>query len=146
MYICVDFDGTIVDYRFPAIGAPVPGAMEWLKRWTELGGRIILFTMRSDGPDGRMLLSAAVGFLEERGVKLYGANVNPDQAAWSSSPKAYGHCYVDDAGFGCPLVRPPGFARPCVDWSVVGPAIEARLLARRRHEPPEIPPDAGQRP
>jgi len=28
MYICVDFDGTIVEHEFPAIGLPVPGAVE----------------------------------------------------------------------------------------------------------------------
>jgi len=25
MYICIDFDGTIVDHRFPEIGPPAPG-------------------------------------------------------------------------------------------------------------------------
>ncbi len=33
MYICVDFDGTIVDHRFPEIGPPVPGALDWMKKW-----------------------------------------------------------------------------------------------------------------
>lgn len=31
MYICVDFDGTLVDHRYPEIGKPVPGAIGWLK-------------------------------------------------------------------------------------------------------------------
>ena len=32
MYICIDFDGTIVDHKFPEIGQPVPGAIEWIKK------------------------------------------------------------------------------------------------------------------
>ena len=27
MYIAIDFDGTIVDHRFPEVGEPVPGAI-----------------------------------------------------------------------------------------------------------------------
>jgi len=49
MYICIDFDGTIVDHRFPEIGPPVPGAVEWMLRFQEAGAKLILFTMRSDG-------------------------------------------------------------------------------------------------
>ena len=32
MYICVDFDGTVVDHRYPEIGEPVPAAIKWLLR------------------------------------------------------------------------------------------------------------------
>ena len=39
--------------------------------------------------------------------------------------------YVDDAAFGCPLIRPKGFRRPCVDWETVGPALLERLLRGR---------------
>ena len=48
--IAVDFDGTIVDHVFPEIGAAVPGAFKWLKRFKEAGATLILWTMRSDGP------------------------------------------------------------------------------------------------
>ena len=132
MYICVDFDGTIVDHRFPYIGDPVPLALSWLKRWHELGAKIILFTMRSDASKYGDVLSEAVAYLEKRGVQLYAVNENPDQEGWSSSPKAYGHIYIDNAAFGCPLILPSGFARQCVDWSNVGPAVEALILAERR--------------
>lgn len=123
MYICIDFDGTIVDHRFPDIGPPVPGALEWLVKLQFAGARLILFTMRSDGGKNGDVLSRAVAYLEENGVMLYGINKNPTQVHWTSSPKAYGQLYIDDAGFGCPLIQPEGFQRPCVDWSVVGPAV-----------------------
>lgn len=129
MYICVDFDGTIVDHRYPDIGGPVPGAIEWLKRLQQCGGRLILYTMRADD-QGRQLLSEAVHYLYNEGVYLYGINRNPDQDSWTSSPKAYGELYIDDAAFGCPLIFPRNFARPCVDWKKVGPAVENILLSR----------------
>ncbi|MDP3480987.1 MAG: hypothetical protein Q8R88_14545 [Desulfoprunum sp.] len=116
MYICVDFDGTVVDHRYPEIGEPVPGAIKWLLRLQGCGARIILFTMRSDGQKTGNLLTGAVQYLEKNGVKLYGINTNPDQKDWTSSPKAYGNVYIDDLAFGCPLIQPKGFDRPCVDW------------------------------
>jgi hypothetical protein len=127
MYICVDFDGTIVDHRFPDIGAPVPGAIDWLKQFQKAGALIILFTMRSDGRKYGNVLSAAVDYVEKNGVKLFGINENPDQEEWTSSPKAYGHLYIDDSAVGCPLIYPEGFFRPCVDWESVGNMVFEKL-------------------
>ena len=132
MYICVDFDGTIVDHRYPEIGEPAPVAIVWLKRLQLLGAKIILFTMRSNRGDGINFLQDAVVYLEENGVQLFGVNRNPDQDIWTSSPKAYGEVYVDDAAFGCPLIHPKGFARPCVDWKKVGPQLEHMLRSRKK--------------
>ena len=131
MFICVDFDGTIVDHCFPEIGAEVPGAIHWLTRLQDQGAKLILFTMRSDTSFGGPMLSDAVDFLERRGIKLFGINTNPNQRSWTESPKAYGDIYVDDAAFGCPLIRPEGFRRPCVDWETVGPALLERVLRGR---------------
>ena len=131
MYICVDFDGTVVDHCYPQIGAEAPGAIHWLKRLQDQGARLILFTMRSDTSFGGPMLSDAVEFLESKGIKLYGINTNPDQDSWTESPKAYGDIYVDDAAFGCPLIQPQGFRRPCVDWERVGPALLERVLRGR---------------
>ncbi len=131
MYICIDFDGTIVDHRFPYIGDPVPRAIKWLRQWNEIGAKLILFTMRSDGKKYGNVLSEAVAYLKENSVQLYGVNENPDQISWSKSPKVYAHIYIDNAAFGCPLVQPSGFARKCVDWAVVGPSVEERILAER---------------
>lgn len=130
MIICVDFDGTIVDHRFPGIGEPVPEAIKWLTRLQGSGARIILYTMRSDNMADGDLLSQAVDYLEERGVELYGVNCNPEQESWTMSPKVFGHVYVDDAAFGCPLVQLKSFSRPCVDWDVVGPELERIILGR----------------
>lgn len=114
-YICVDFDGTVVTHKFPAIGEPVPNAIPVLKRLQEAGHKIILWTMRSG-----VYLDDAVQYLTDRGVELYGVNENPDQHTWTTSPKAYGHHYIDDAAMGCPLVhaKTPG-ERPFVAWGEI---------------------------
>jgi hypothetical protein len=130
MYICIDFDGTIVDHRYPYVGDPVPLALDWLERFAELGAKLILFTMRSDDEEGKEYLADAVQYLENNEIQLFGINHNPDQDSWTKSPKAYGKIYIDDSAFGCPLIHPPTFNRPCVDWKVVGPAVEATLLGK----------------
>ena len=70
MYICVDFDGTVVDHRYPEIGEPVPGAIKWLLRLQGCGARLILFTMRSDGSNTGNLLTDAVQYLCKNGIIL----------------------------------------------------------------------------
>lgn len=136
MIVCVDFDGTIAEHEFPEIGAPVPGAFEWMKKWQAAGARLILWTMRSDGRTGSgkengPVLTDAVEFCRGHGVEFYAVNANPDQCGWTTSPKAYAHVYVDDAAFGCPLLpgsKPGG--RPVVDWSRVGPAVLDRIAQK----------------
>ena len=42
MYICVDFDGTVVDHCFPDIGEEAPRAIYWLKRLQDQGVNLTL--------------------------------------------------------------------------------------------------------
>ncbi|WP_165023933.1 hypothetical protein [Dysgonomonas sp. ZJ279] len=127
MDICIDFDGTCVSHEFPDIGNDI-GAVPVLKELVEKGHRLILFTMRSDRKkkkkvDGQEViveenvLSDAIRWFEENGIPLYGVQKNPTQRFWTSSPKAYGHLYIDDANLGCPLLdNDEGSQRPYVDW------------------------------
>ncbi len=69
MIIAVDFDGTIVEHRYPAIGKERPFATETLKKLVKDGHRLILWTVR----EGR-LLEEAVEFCRERGVEFYAVN------------------------------------------------------------------------
>jgi len=117
MYLCVDFDGTMVTHEYPDIGRNI-GAFEWLKKAQEKGAKIILFTMRSGNE-----LGAAVEHCHRNGILLYGINRNPTQDSWTSSPKAYGNVYIDDAALGCPLHVSSKAIRPFVDWSKVGPML-----------------------
>lgn len=123
MVIGIDFDGTCVVHEYPFIGDDI-GAVPVLQRLIDEGHRLVLFTMR-----GGVYLAEAVEWLEERGVELYGVNVNPTQKEWTDSPKAYCHLYIDDAALGCPLTNEhegKTYAGEFVDW----PAVE-RLLEER---------------
>lgn len=121
MIIAVDFDGTISKHRYPDLGAEVPGAIQWMKRWQEAGAKLMLWTMRHDSEKEGPVLTDAVNFCRSRGVEFWAVNENPEQN-WSGSHKQYANVYVDDAAAGCPLVH-PAVGRPYVDWSVVGPAV-----------------------
>lgn len=125
MIIAVDFDGTCVDHRYPDIGADVPGAVEWLRRLTSAGARLILWTIR----DGENLASAERWF-QLRRIPLWAINQNPEQD-WSDSPKAYAHRYVDDAAAGVPLRELARCgSRPAVDWDAIGPALLAETIEK----------------
>lgn len=134
VYIVVDFDGTIVEHKFPGVGKAVPGAIETLKRFQDKGYLIILNTMRglkqsnSCNNEGKILdfLTPAVNFIQSHGINLYGINHNPDQDSWTNSPKVYGHFYIDDAAACCPLIYPKD-GRPFVDWKQVEEDIEMKI-------------------
>ncbi len=129
MDICIDFDGTLCEHEFPAIGNEVPGAFAVLKELQAAGHRLILWTMRSDDRvNYGDLLRFAVEWCRERGIEFYGANRNPDQN-WTKSPKAYANLYIDDAALGCPLFLAAGDSkRPMVDWAKVREILVQREI------------------
>lgn len=104
--IAVDFDGTCVDHRFPDVGPDVPHCVEVLRQLSKLGHKIFLYAMRC----GREL-EAAVEWFRERGIFLSGIQRDPGQSWWTASSKCYANLYIDDAAFGCPLVKPGGEQR-----------------------------------
>ena len=113
--INIDFDGTCVSHEFPEIGRDI-GAVPVLRELVEAGHKLILFTMRSDGPKGDFL-SQAVAWFEANEIPLYGINTNPTQDAWTSSPKSYADYLIDDSSLGCPLRLDSKVSRrPFVDW------------------------------
>ena len=54
MTIAIDFDGTIVEHRYPEIGREIPFAIETLKRLIKDGHKLILWTVR----EGKLLQEA----------------------------------------------------------------------------------------
>lgn len=117
--IAVDFDGTCVEHNYPSVGLDVEGAVETLRALNRRGHRIILYTMRSGD-----MLAAAVRWFKERDVVLWGVNHNPEQGAWTTSPKLYADIYIDDSAVGCPLMFIEGASRPVVMWSKVRTLLE----------------------
>ena len=55
MIIAVDFDGTIVEHRYPRIGREIPFAITTLRRLQAEHHQLILWTVR----EGRLLDEAA---------------------------------------------------------------------------------------
>ena len=66
MTIAVDFDGTIVEHRYPRIGREIPFATDTLKLLQQDQHRLILWSVR----EGE-LLEEAVAWCKERGVEFY---------------------------------------------------------------------------
>jgi hydroxymethylpyrimidine pyrophosphatase-like HAD family hydrolase len=97
MTIAIDFDGTIVEHRYPAIGREMFFAFETLRALQNDGHNLILWTYRS----GKML-DEAVEFCKKNGVEFYAINANyPDEEFdVAKSRKIIADMYIDDRNFG----------------------------------------------
>ena len=100
MLIAVDFDGTIVEHRYPEIGPERPYATQVLKMLIEERHQIVLWTMR----DGK-LLEDALKWCEERGVTFYAVNRDTSERFGSDrnkdlSCKLNADIFIDDRNIG----------------------------------------------
>lgn len=98
MLIAVDFDGTIVEHRYPKIGKERPFAIQTLKQLIQDGHRLILWTIRHGES-----LQAAVDWCKERGVEFYAINrdyAEQEDAQGDRSPKVKCDMYIDDRNVG----------------------------------------------
>ena len=98
MIIAVDFDGTIVRHRYPAIGSEIPFAIETLKKLSEEKHQLILWSVR----EGK-LLQEAVDFCKERGLEFYAVNSNYPEEKDSHdhfSRKLKADLFIDDRNLG----------------------------------------------
>ncbi|MBR2497654.1 MAG: hypothetical protein IKB63_04820, partial [Parabacteroides sp.] len=99
MVIAIDFDGTIVKHRYPAIGEELPFAIETLKRLQKEGHKLILWSVR----EGR-LLEEAVSFCRERGLEFYAVNRDyPEEEKERNnhfSRKLKADLFIDDRNLG----------------------------------------------
>ena len=98
LIIAVDFDGTIVEDKYPRIGKPLPFAIESLKLLQDDGHRIILWTYRYGDK-----LDEAVTFLEKHRIQLYAVNRSfpaEDSHPKDVSRKIHADLFIDDRNFG----------------------------------------------
>ena len=98
MTIAVDFDGTIVEHKFPEIGKEKPFAIETLLQLQDEGNRLILWTSR----EGE-LLEAAIAYCHERGLDFYAVNSNQPRGALftgQAGTKVIADVYIDDRNIG----------------------------------------------
>lgn len=80
MVIAVDFDGTIVEHRYPRIGEEIPFAIDTLKLLQQEKHRLILWSVREGA-----LLDEAVEWCKARGLEFYAINKDyPEEQKRSS--------------------------------------------------------------
>lgn len=117
MIIAVDFDGTIVEHRYPEIGKERPFATATLRRLMQDGHKLILWSVR----EGERL-DEAVKWCSERGVRFYAVNKDIDEDAADRqgtthfSRKLKAHLFIDDRNIG-----------GLPDWGTIYRLIESRM-------------------
>lgn len=118
MKIAVDFDGTIVEHRFPAIGKPLLFAFETLKKLQEQQHQLILWTYRS-GKE----LEDAVEFCRKNGIEFYAVNKNYPEEVFDEktiSRKIHADYYIDDRNVG-------GFPGWGEVWQMIHPELNPTI-------------------
>ena len=98
MVIAVDFDGTIVEHRYPRIGEEIPFAIDTLKLLQQEKHRLILWSVREGA-----LLDEAVEWCKARGLEFYAINKDypeeqKDHQGFSRKLKA--DLFIDDRNLG----------------------------------------------
>lgn len=99
MTIAVDFDGTIVEHKYPAIGEEIPFAVDTLKALQRDHHKLILWSVR----EGH-LLDEAVQWCHERGVDFYAINRDYPEETTDNNPhfsrKLKVDLFIDDRNLG----------------------------------------------
>jgi len=108
--IAVDFDGTIVEDRYPNIGKPQLFAFETLKALQSQQYLLILWTVR----EGRAL-QEAIEFCKKHGVEFYAVNKNfpEEELEEGQSRKLNVDYFIDDRNIG-------GFLGWSKTWELLG--------------------------
>ncbi len=97
MLIAVDFDGTIVEHKYPAIGKEKIFAFETLKSLQSKGHLLVLWTIRT-GKE----LDEAVEYCRKNGIEFYAVNrTHPEEEiADGVSRKVNADLFIDDRNVG----------------------------------------------
>jgi len=99
MLIAVDFDGTIVEHRYPEIGEEKPFAVQTLRMLIADHHRLILWSVR----EGE-LLDEAINWCRERGIEFYAVNRDyPEETLDNNdhfSRKLKVDVFIDDRNLG----------------------------------------------
>lgn len=136
MIIAVDFDGTIVEDRYPQIGQELPFAIDTLLMLQKEQHRIILWTVREGDT-----LRDAIEWCKARGLEFYAVNKDfPEEKVELNehfSRKIKADIFIDDRQVGGLL-----------DWGQIYRMIHEKLTIRQfvreethrslqDHEPPK---------
>lgn len=94
MKIAIDFDGTLVEHKFPKIGEKKLFAFETLRELQKRGDQLILWTYRTGD-----LLDEAVEFCRQNGIEFYAVNRNYPEEVFDEaevSRKIDADVFIDD--------------------------------------------------
>lgn len=99
MVIAVDFDGTIVEHKYPEIGEEKPFAVQTLRMLIAERHKLILWSVR----EGE-LLDEAVDWCRQRGIEFYAINRDyPEETLTNNdhfSRKLKADIFIDDRNLG----------------------------------------------
>lgn len=128
MKLAIDFDGTIVEHKYPEIGREMHFAFDTLKALQSQGHQLILWTYRS----GREL-QEAVEYCRKNGIEFYAVNKSYPEEIFDetdASRKIMADIFIDDKNLG-------GFPGWGVVWRMINPSAdispenEIRMLRQR---------------
>lgn len=94
MIFAVDFDGTIVEHKFPEIGEELEGATETLNMLQKQGNSIIIWTCRREP-----YLSPMSKWFKQRNFVPDAVNSNLWFIPGFAMPKILADVYIDDRNF-----------------------------------------------
>lgn len=119
MKIAVDFDGTVVEHRYPDIGEEMLFAFDTLKALQKQGHQLILWTFRA-GKE----LDEAVEYCRKRGIEFYAVNKSYPEEKYddSISRKVDADVFIDDRNVG-------GFPGWSQIWQMLNPDYDDSLTS-----------------
>ena len=117
MIIAIDFDNTICEQAYPAVGALKTNAREIIQKLYDEGHEIIVWTCRSSGLELAMMMD----FLKDHNIPYHSINENAPSIEKQASTgfanrKIFAHVYIDDRS----LLGIP-------DWNEIYNIMQTRL-------------------
>lgn len=122
LVIAVDFDGTVVEHKYPAIGKEMPFAFATLKELQKRGHRLILWTFRHG-----KTLDEAVEYCRQNGIEFYAINKSFPEEQFDpkdASRKLDCDMFIDDRNVG-------GF----LGWGEIFRIIHPELAGEQMQQP-----------
>lgn len=89
--IAVDFDGTIVEHKFPEIGTIKGNVVDRIREWYEQGHTICIWTCRTE-----KYAEEAQQFLYDNNIPYHFFNENPNCSFDDNCRKILANIYLDD--------------------------------------------------
>lgn len=137
--IILDFDGTVVEHKYPEMGVPVPHALRVVERLQKAGHKIVLSTYRANlnngslqqaidyihnNPDHKIVLDEILQ--EKHHIYEYA----PD--TWNKKDPDQIIC-IDDSGYDHPLIAATSHKGMMINWKQFEMDFEKMGLLIKEH-------------